>query len=108
MQKSALEVLYCTTKNHECVNDIGATLVLGHLLLLLFSLPDVDSQMLTLDALYDLMSVTVIVKECLAKGPCSQIFFNSSFKVSPRNALKFLFFRWLVVCTAFILQLSSC
>ncbi|KAK6624832.1 hypothetical protein RUM44_011696 [Polyplax serrata] len=68
VQKSALEVLYCTTKNHECVNDIGATLVLGHLLLLLFSLPDVDSQMLTLDALYDLMSVTVIVKECLAKG----------------------------------------
>lgn len=68
MQKFALEALYCTTKNQECLNDIGMSQVLGHLLLLLFSLPEAEIQQLALDILYDLTSTTALVKEAVAKG----------------------------------------
>ena len=68
IQKGALEVIHSVTKNHECVNDIGASQVLGHLLLLLYSLPDHEIQQLTLDTLYGLSSTTKIVKEAVTKG----------------------------------------
>lgn len=68
MQKSILEVLYSTTKNHECVHDIGASQVLGYLLVLFNSLSDNESQQLVLDILYGLVTTTNLVKEAVTKG----------------------------------------
>lgn len=66
IQKAALGVISVVTRNNECINDIAATEVLGHLLLLLYSIQ--DSQPQILDSLYALMSNTKIVKEALSKG----------------------------------------
>lgn len=68
VQKGALEVIHSVTKNHECVNDIGASQVLAHLLVLLYTLTDNETQQLTLDTLYGLSSTTKIVKEAVTKG----------------------------------------
>lgn len=66
IQKRALDVISSVTKNHECVNDIAACEILGHLLLVLYTLP--DQQISILEILYALMSTTKIVKESLCKG----------------------------------------
>lgn len=66
IQKGALSVISVVTRNNECINDIAAAEVLGHLLLLLYSIQ--DSQLQILDSLYALMSSTKIVKEALSKG----------------------------------------
>lgn len=66
IQKGALAVIAVVTRNNECISDIAATEVLGHLLLILYSIQ--DSQPQILDTLYALMSSTKIVKEALNKG----------------------------------------
>lgn len=66
IQKKALDVTSSVTRNHECVNDIAACEILGHLLLILYTLP--EQQLQTLDILCALMSTTKIVKEALSKG----------------------------------------
>lgn len=66
IQKGALSVISVVTRNNECINDIAAAEVLGHLLLLLYSIQ--DSQLQILDTLYALTSSTKIVKEALNKG----------------------------------------
>lgn len=66
IQKGALSVISIVTRNNECVNDIAASEVLGHLLLVLYTIQ--DSQPLILTILYALMSTTKIVKEALNKG----------------------------------------
>jgi DnaJ family protein C protein 13 len=66
IQHGALNVISSVTQNQECVNDIAASDVLVHLLLILFSLP--DAQITALDTLYALMHTTRIVKDALAKG----------------------------------------
>lgn len=67
VQKSTLEVLFTCTKNHECVNDIGESQVLGYLLLLLYSSND-DTQQIVLHILHGLASTTALVKEIINKG----------------------------------------
>ncbi|XP_069681979.1 dnaJ homolog subfamily C member 13 isoform X2 [Periplaneta americana] len=79
IQRSALNVISSVTRNQECVNDIAASDVLVHLLLILYSLP--DAQIMTLDTLYALMHTTKIVKDALAKGAVLyllDLFCNSS------------------------------
>ncbi|KAF5295196.1 hypothetical protein FQA39_LY13201 [Lamprigera yunnana] len=66
IQKEALNVISIVIRNNECVNDIAASEVLGHLLLLLYTIQDSQFQILT--TLYALMSTTKIVKESLTKG----------------------------------------
>lgn len=66
IQKGALSVISVVTRNNECINEIAVNDVLGHLLLLLYSIQ--DSQPQILDTLYALMSNTKIVKEALSKG----------------------------------------
>ncbi|KAK4884053.1 hypothetical protein RN001_000324 [Aquatica leii] len=66
VQKGALNVISIVIRNNECVNDIAASEVLGHLLLLLYTIQDSQYQILT--TLYGLMSTTKIVKESLNKG----------------------------------------
>lgn len=66
IQKGTLSVISVVTRNNECINDIAAAEVLGHLLLLLYSIQ--DSQLQILDALYALTSSTKLVKEALSKG----------------------------------------
>lgn len=66
IQMGALNVLSTITRNQECVNDIASCEILGHLLLVLYTLQ--DKQMQTLETLYALMSTTKIVKEALNKG----------------------------------------
>nr|CAD7401105.1 unnamed protein product [Timema poppensis] len=66
VQRGALEVIATVTRNHECVNDIAASDILVHLVVVLYTLP--DHQVTILDILYALMSTTKIVKEALAKG----------------------------------------
>lgn len=80
VQRGALEVIFSVTKNHECVSDIAASQILGHLLLLLFTLPDPESQQLILDTLYGLTSTTKIVKEAVTKGSYSCSFDFRSLK----------------------------
>lgn len=70
IQKGALDVVTAVTRNHECVNDIAACEVLGHLLLVLYTLT--EQQLQTLETLYALMSTTKIVKESLSKGTTSE------------------------------------
>nr|CAD7198393.1 unnamed protein product [Timema douglasi] len=65
VQRGALEVIATVTRNHECVNDIAASDILVHLVVVLYTLP--DHQVTILDILYALMSTTKIVKEALAK-----------------------------------------
>nr|CAD7257437.1 unnamed protein product [Timema shepardi] len=67
VQRGALEVIATVTRNHECVNDIAASDILVHLVVVLYTLP--DHQVTILDILYALMSTTKIVKEALAKVP---------------------------------------
>ncbi|KAB0803499.1 hypothetical protein PPYR_00469 [Photinus pyralis] len=66
IQKRALNVISLVTRNNECVNDIAASEVLGHLLLSLYILQDSQQQILA--TLHALMSTTKIVKESLSKG----------------------------------------
>lgn len=66
IQTEALNVLSLMTRNEECVNDIASSEVLGHLLLVLFSVP--DKQLNALEILCALISTTKIVKEALSKG----------------------------------------
>lgn len=66
IQKGALNVISIVTRNNECVNDIAASEVLGHLLLVLYTIQDSQPQILS--TLYALMSTTKIVKEALSKG----------------------------------------
>lgn len=66
IQQSVLELISLTTKNQECVKDIAASEVLGHLLLALLSLT--VSQMTCLEILHALLSTPKLVKEALAKG----------------------------------------
>jgi DnaJ family protein C protein 13 len=66
IQRGALNVISSVTQNQECVNDIAASDVLVHLLLILCSLP--DTQITALETLYALMHTTRIVKDALAKG----------------------------------------
>lgn len=66
VQRAALGVVSIATRNNECVNDIAAADLVGHLLLLLHSLP--DSRHDVLATLHALVSTTRIVKEALAKG----------------------------------------
>lgn len=66
IQHSVLELISLATKNQECVNDIAASEVLGHLLLALLSLT--NSQMTCLEILHALLSTPKLVKEALAKG----------------------------------------
>ncbi|XP_067003788.2 dnaJ homolog subfamily C member 13 [Anabrus simplex] len=66
VQQGALNVVSSVTRNQECVNDIAASDVLVHLLLVLYAL--VESQATTLETLYALMSTTKLVKEALNKG----------------------------------------
>nr|CAD7426370.1 unnamed protein product [Timema monikensis] len=79
VQRGALEVIATVTRNHECVNDIAASDILVHLVVVLYTLP--DHQVTILDILYALMSTTKIVKEALAKGALIyllDLFCNSS------------------------------
>lgn len=66
VQSSALNVIAAVTKNQECINDIAATDVLVHLLLVLHSLP--DKHPVSLDILHALTTSPTIVKDFLAKG----------------------------------------
>ncbi|CAG2054418.1 unnamed protein product [Timema podura] len=79
VQRGALEVIATVTRNHECVNDIAASDILVHLVVVLYTLP--DHQVTILDTLYALMSTTKIVKEALTKGALIyllDLFCNSS------------------------------
>lgn len=79
IQIAALNVIFLVTRNNECVNDIAANEVLGHLLLTLYIIKDSQSQILS--TLYALMSTTKIVKEALNKGAVIyliDLFCNSS------------------------------
>lgn len=66
IQKGALYVISVVTKNNECINDVAASEVLGYLLLVLYTIQDLQPQIL--DTLYALTSTTKIVKEALSKG----------------------------------------
>lgn len=75
------QVIHLACQQKECVVDVAAAQVLGHLLRALRTLP--ASLGLALDALYTLLSHTPIVKECLAKGGESTTLLNPS--VNPLN-----------------------
>ncbi|XP_060515817.1 dnaJ homolog subfamily C member 13 [Cylas formicarius] len=62
----ALNLIGVVARNNECINDIAASGVLGHLLLVLFLMPEAQEQVL--DILRALMTNTKIVKESLNKG----------------------------------------
>lgn len=79
VQSSAMNVIAAVTKNQECINDIAATDVLVHLLLVLHSLP--DKQPVSLDILHALTTSPAIVKDFLTKGGfiyLLNLMFNSS------------------------------
>ncbi len=66
VQEMALQVLSNVTGCAECVEDIAASNVLGHLLQTAYSLK--DHQQLTLTVLHSLMGDTRLVKEGLSYG----------------------------------------
>lgn len=66
IQSSILSVIVSVTRNQECINDIAASSVLIHVLLVLHTLT--DQQLVTLNVLHALTTSPVIVKDLLAKG----------------------------------------
>lgn len=62
----ALNVVHIVTRCLECVQDISSIDVLPYLLLALYSLQ--EQQMIILDTLYALVTVTKMVKEMLSRG----------------------------------------
>lgn len=59
-------MLAVITKNQECIDDIAASQMLVHLLLVLYTLE--EKQSVTLDILYPLTTSKAVVKDILAKG----------------------------------------
>lgn len=91
VQKGALSVISLVTRNNDCISDIASSDVLGYLLLVLYSLPDCQPQIL--DTLYALMATTKIVKEALNKGAVIyllDLFCNSSNQIVRQSSAELL------------------
>lgn len=93
VQRGVLNVISVVTRSDDCINDIAASDVLGYLLTVLYSLQDIQPQIL--DTLYALMATTKIVKEALNKGEILNQNNNFILYVNQEKKHNFVFGIWI-------------